>query len=50
VLRVVGEEFLEALTSASASTSLLEGARVRLSRTPSYQVEESESVEPASTP
>jgi hypothetical protein len=36
VLRVDGEEFLEALTSASASTSLLEGARLRLSRTPTY--------------
>jgi len=40
VLRVDGEEFLEALTSASASTSLLEGARVRLARTPSYRVPE----------
>jgi MFS family permease len=41
LLRVDGEEFLEALTSASASTSLLEGARVRLSRTPSYGPSES---------
>jgi len=36
LLRVDGEEFLEALTTASASMSLLEGARVRLARTPSY--------------
>ncbi len=36
VLRIEGEDFLEALTTASASMSLLEGARVRLSRTPSY--------------
>ncbi|HEY8673099.1 MAG TPA: cyclic nucleotide-binding domain-containing protein, partial [Candidatus Dormibacteraeota bacterium] len=35
VLRIEGEDFLEALATASASMSLLEGARVRLSRTPS---------------
>jgi CRP-like cAMP-binding protein len=33
VLRVSGEDFLEALSSDSASTSLLEGARTRLART-----------------
>ena len=37
VLRIEGEDFLAALTAASASGSLLEGARLRLSRTPSYQ-------------
>ncbi|HET8582997.1 MAG TPA: MFS transporter [Jatrophihabitans sp.] len=37
LLRIDGAAFLDALTSASASTSLLEGARVRLARTPSYR-------------
>lgn len=37
LLRINGAAFLDALTSASASTSLLEGARVRLARTPSYR-------------
>jgi MFS family permease len=38
VLQIAGDEFLDALTSATASTSLLEGARIRLLRTPSYAV------------
>jgi CRP-like cAMP-binding protein/MFS family permease len=33
VLRIEGEQFLDALTNAPASTALLEGARSRLSRT-----------------
>ena len=37
VLRIEGEDFLNALTSASASSSLLEGARTRLARTPTYR-------------
>jgi CRP-like cAMP-binding protein len=36
LLRVDGDDFLEALTSGTASPSLLEGARTRLARTPSY--------------
>jgi MFS family permease len=41
LLRIEGSSFLEAMTSASASSSLLEGARVRLARTPSYRPSES---------
>jgi len=37
VLRIDGEDFLEALTTATASATLLEGARSRLARTPSYR-------------
>jgi predicted MFS family arabinose efflux permease len=38
VLRIGGEEFLDALTASAASSSLLEGARVRLARTnPTHQ-------------
>lgn len=33
LLRIAGEDFLDALTSAPASTSLLEGSRSRLART-----------------
>jgi hypothetical protein len=37
VLRIEGSEFLDALTSATASPSLLEGASTRLARTPTYR-------------
>ncbi len=37
VLRIEGDDFLDALTSATASPSLLEGARTRLARTPTYR-------------
>lgn len=37
LLRIEGADFLAALTAASASRSMLEGARVRLARTPSYR-------------
>jgi hypothetical protein len=33
VLRVTGEDFLDALSSDAASPALLEGARTRLART-----------------
>jgi MFS family permease len=40
LFRLPGEEFLDALTSTTATSSLLEGARTRLARTnPSYQPE-----------
>jgi MFS family permease len=38
LLKVTGEDFLEALTTGSASRSMLEGARTRLARTPTYAV------------
>lgn len=47
LLRISGEQFLDALTSAAASTSLLEGARIRLARTPSYRTVESGTLAPA---
>jgi MFS family permease len=40
LLKVPGDAFIDALTNASASTSLLEGARLRLARTPTYRVPE----------
>jgi predicted MFS family arabinose efflux permease len=51
VLRIGGEQFLEALSSGSASMSLLEGARTRFARThPAHQFKLVEAVEPAVTP
>ncbi len=47
LLRVDGDDFLEALTSGTASPSLLEGARTRLARTPSYV--RADAAEPPST-
>jgi len=47
LLRISGEQFLDALTSAAASNSLLEGARIRLARTPSYQPAETGPLAPA---
>lgn len=40
LLKITGEDFLEALTTGSASTSLLEGTRMRLARTPTYDATE----------
>jgi predicted MFS family arabinose efflux permease len=51
LLRIGGDDFLEALTSAPASTALLEGARSRLSRThPSLRPSESNGPVPPSDP
>ena len=51
LLRIGGDDFLEALTSAPASTALLEGARSRLSRThPSLRPTETNGPVPPSDP
>ncbi len=39
LLKITAEDFLEALTTGSASVSMLEGARTRLARTPTYAVD-----------
>lgn len=40
LLKITGEDFLEAVTTSAASGSMLEGARTRLARTPSYGLTE----------
>jgi MFS family permease len=46
LLRISRDDFLEAMTTGSASRTMIEGARARLARTPSYSANDTQKTEP----